>query len=38
VLTSRPPAFDMAERNAARRLHEWLQVQTTPGDSDDALG
>ena len=38
VLTSRPPALDMAERNAARRLHEWLQVQTTPGDSDDALG
>jgi hypothetical protein len=38
VLTSRPPALDMAERNAARRLHKWLQVQTTPGDSDDALG
>jgi hypothetical protein len=38
VLTSRPPALDMAERNAARRLHDWLQVRTTPGDSGDALG
>jgi hypothetical protein len=38
VVTSRPPALDMAERNAARRLHDWLQVRTTPGDSGDALG
>jgi hypothetical protein len=38
VLTSRPPALDMADRNAARRLHDWLQVRTTPGDSGDALG
>jgi hypothetical protein len=38
VLTSRPPALDMAYRNAARRLHDWLQVRTTPGDSGDALG
>lgn len=38
VLTSRPPALDMAERDAARRLADWLQVRTTPGDSDDAVG
>jgi hypothetical protein len=38
VLTSRPPALDMADRNAARRLHDWLQIRTTPGDSGDALG
>jgi hypothetical protein len=38
VLTSRPPALDMADRNAARRLLDWLQVRTTPGDSGDALG
>jgi hypothetical protein len=38
ALTSRPPALDMADRNAARRLHDWLQVRTTPGDSGDALG
>jgi hypothetical protein len=38
VLTSRPPALDMADRNAARRLHDWLQMRTTPGDSGDALG
>jgi hypothetical protein len=37
VLTLRPPALDMAERNAARRLHNWLQVRTTPGDSGDAV-
>jgi len=37
VLTARPPALDMADRAAARRLHDWLQVRTTPGDSDDAL-
>ncbi len=37
VLTSRPPSIDMADRSAARRLHDWLQVRTTPGDSGDAL-
>jgi hypothetical protein len=37
VLTSRPLALDMADRNAAHRLHDWLQVRTTPGDSGDAL-
>jgi hypothetical protein len=37
LLTSRPPAIDMADRAAARRLHDWLQVQTAPGDSGDAV-
>jgi hypothetical protein len=37
VLTARPPALDMADWAAVRRLHDWLQVRTTPGDSDDAL-
>ena len=38
VLTSRPPSLDMADRSALRRLHDWLQVRTTPGDSGDAVG
>ena len=38
VLTFRPPALDMAERAAARRLNNWLQIRTTPGDSGAALG
>jgi hypothetical protein len=37
LLTLRPPALDMADRQAARRLHDWLQVRTTPGDSGDAV-
>jgi hypothetical protein len=37
VLTLRPPSIDMADRAAARRLPDWLQVRTTPGDSGDAL-
>jgi hypothetical protein len=37
VLTSRPLCIDMAHPAAARRLHVWLQVRTTPGDSGDAL-
>jgi hypothetical protein len=37
LLTSRPPAIDMADRSAARRLHDWLHVRTAPGDSDDAV-
>jgi hypothetical protein len=38
VLAARPPALDLAARNAARRLNDWLQVRTTPGDSGDAVG
>jgi hypothetical protein len=37
VLTSRPPSLDMADRAARRRLHDWLQVRTTPGDSGDVV-
>ncbi|HET7881277.1 MAG TPA: hypothetical protein VFL55_10355 [Acetobacteraceae bacterium] len=38
VLAARPPALDMANRDAVRRLHDWLQFRTTPGDSEGALG
>lgn len=38
VLTSRPPSLDMANRAAARRLHDWLGQRSAPGDSGDALG
>jgi len=37
VLTSRPPALDMAERSASRRLHDWLHVRTTQGDIGSAV-
>ncbi len=37
VLCNRPPALDMAQRGAARRLHDWLQPRTTLGDSKGAL-
>ena len=37
ILTNRPPALDMAQRGAARRLHSWLHPQTTLGDSDNGL-
>jgi hypothetical protein len=36
VLTARPPALDMADRGAARRLHVWLHTGPT-GDSGDAV-
>lgn len=38
VLSERPAALDMAERGAARRLHDWLQSPTALGDSDGAVG
>jgi hypothetical protein len=38
VLAERPPALDMAQPGAARRVHDWLRVRTTPRDSDNALG
>ncbi len=37
VRIDRPPALDMAQRGAARRLHSWLQLRTTLGDSDNGL-
>jgi hypothetical protein len=30
VLADRPAALDLAQRGAARRLHDWLQSRTTP--------
>jgi len=33
VLTHRPAALDMSVPGEARRLHDWLHVQTRPGDS-----
>jgi hypothetical protein len=38
LLSSRPPALDMANRAAARRLHDWMRMRTAPGDSGDAVG
>jgi hypothetical protein len=38
VLTSRPPALDMADRGAARHLDDWLRARTTPGDSRNRVG
>ena len=38
VLNRAPPALDLADRAAVRRLHDWLQMRTTPGDSSAALG
>jgi hypothetical protein len=37
VLIDRPPALDMAQRGAVRRLHKWLHPRTTLGDSNDGL-
>ena len=31
VLTQAPPALDLRERNAIRRLHSWLLGSTAPG-------
>jgi hypothetical protein len=38
ILAERPPALDLAQRGAVRRLHSWLHARTTPGDSDNAVG
>ena len=37
VLGARPPALDMSCGDEARRLREWLQVRTPPGDSDTGV-
>ena len=36
VLAARPPALDMADRGATRRLHGWLHTGPT-GDSGDGV-
>ena len=37
VLHQAPPALDLAQRGAIRRLHDWLQMRATPGDSTPPL-
>jgi hypothetical protein len=37
VLPQAPPALDLGLRAAARRLHDWLRMRTTPGDSGTAV-
>ena len=37
VLAVRPPALDMSNPAEARRLKDWLHVQTAPGDSGPAV-
>ncbi len=37
LLTHRPPALDMSNSGEARRLHDWLQMQTSPGDIGPAV-
>ena len=37
VLRQAPPALDLAQRGAARRLHDWLQTRTTPSDTTPPL-
>jgi hypothetical protein len=37
VLADRPPALDMAQRGAVRRLRSWLHPRTTLGDSVNGL-
>ena len=33
VLPAAPVALDLARRGGARRLHDWLHLRITPGDS-----
>lgn len=37
VLEEAPVALDLARRGAQRRLHDWLHMGTTPGDSGRPL-
>jgi len=37
VLPAAPPALDLATRGAGRRLHDWLRVQASAGDSGPPL-
>jgi hypothetical protein len=37
VLQSAPPALDLSQRGARLRLHDWLRMGTTQGDSRIAL-
>lgn len=37
VLRDAPPALDLAVPGDRRRLHDWLHLRTTPGDSGPAV-
>jgi hypothetical protein len=37
VLDHRPDAIDLSKPAEAGRLHDWLRVPATPGDSDEAV-
>lgn len=37
LLAARPPALDLAQRGAARRLHDWLRLRACQGDSSGAV-
>jgi hypothetical protein len=37
VLDHRPDAIDLSKSAEAGRLHDWLRVPATPGDSDEAV-
>ena len=38
VLEAAPPALDLNQRGARLRLHDWLHMRTTRGDSLPPLG
>ncbi|HVC62669.1 MAG TPA: hypothetical protein VND19_20175 [Acetobacteraceae bacterium] len=38
VLNAAPQALDLVRPGAPRRLHDWLQMRMTPGDSGPPLG
>lgn len=38
LLKEPPPALDLAERGATRRLENWLRLRTAQGDSVPGLG
>lgn len=38
LLRQAPPALDLAASNSARRLHDWLHLRTSQGDSNRPLG
>jgi hypothetical protein len=37
VLEAAPPALDLSQRGASLRLHDWLQIRTTQGDTTVTL-
>jgi hypothetical protein len=37
VLEAAPPALNLSQRGASLRLHDWLQIRTTQGDTTVTL-